>query len=110
MKGPIKMQDNYFKFLQTSFKDVYSLTLRKFLYPWLFPQLAATMDNANGLKLLVELVPTDLKYSITTLYTRGMTCLVFKTDHFQVGSTAYSIFNFAMSWGEGYSSIMWFVV
>ena len=33
MKGPIKMQDNYFKFGQTSFKDVYSLTLRKFLYP-----------------------------------------------------------------------------
>ena len=63
MKGPIKMQDNYFKFCQTSFKDVYSLTLRKFLYPWLFPQLAATMDNTPGIKLLVELVPNDPKYS-----------------------------------------------
>ena len=46
MKGPIKMQDNYFKCSQNSFKDVYSLTLRKFLYPWVFPKLAATMNNA----------------------------------------------------------------
>ena len=56
------MQDNYFKFCQTSFKDVYSLTLRKSLYPWLFPELAATMNHASGKKLLVELVPTDPKY------------------------------------------------
>ena len=56
------MQDNYFKFCQTSFKDVYSLTLRKSLYPWLFPELAATMNHASGIKLLVELVPTDPKY------------------------------------------------
>ena len=62
MKGPIKMQDNYFKFCQTSFKDVYSLTLRKSLYPWLFPELAATMNHASGIKLLVELVPTNPKY------------------------------------------------
>ena len=63
MKGPIKMQDKYFKFSQTSFKDVYSLTLRKFLYPWLFPELAETMNNAPGVKLSVEFVPTDPKYS-----------------------------------------------
>ena len=56
------MQDNYFKFCQTSFKDVYSLTLRKSLYPWLFPELAATMNHASGIKLLVELVLTDPKY------------------------------------------------
>ena len=63
MKGPIKMQDKYFKFSQTSFKDVYSLTLRKFLYPWLFPELAETMNNAPGVKLSVKFVPTDPKYS-----------------------------------------------
>ena len=63
MKGPIKMQDKYFKFSQTSFKDVYSLTLRKFLYPWLFPELEETMNNAPGVKLSVEFVPTDPKYS-----------------------------------------------
>ena len=63
MKGPIKMQDKYFKFSQTSFKDVYSLTLRKFLYPWLFPELAETMNNAPGVKLSVEFAPTDPKYS-----------------------------------------------
>ena len=56
------MQDNYFKFCQTSFKDVYSLTLRKSLYPWLFPELAATMNHASGIKLLLELVPTNPKY------------------------------------------------
>ena len=57
MKGPIKMQDN------KSFKDVDSLTLRKFLYPWLFPELAETMNNAPGVKLSVEFVPTNPKYS-----------------------------------------------
>ena len=56
------MQDNYFKFCQTSFKDVYSLTLRKSLYLWLFPELVATMNHASGKKLLVELVPTNPKY------------------------------------------------
>ena len=46
------MQDNYFKFCQTSFKDVYSLTLRKSLYPWLFPELVATMNHASGNKTI----------------------------------------------------------
>ena len=46
------MQDNYFKFCQTSFKDVYSLTLRKSLYLWLFPELVATMNHASGKKTI----------------------------------------------------------
>ena len=87
MKGPIKMQDNYFKFCQTSFKDVYSLTLRKFLYPWLFPELAATMNHASGIKLLVELVPTDPKYFLvlfpvcsTQEYVKHLKSLLNKTS------------------------------